>query len=116
MPLWEPPSIHLRADIASDQINRRSSARAGGNDACNSGQTVSMERRQAALRGEDVTAYSNSALLAPQSHHDVNAGNLVAFGRDRRLADQHIVRRNVHEIVAVFDEEVVVLGIIGVEI
>jgi len=50
-----------------------------------------------------------SAPLAPQTHHDVDARDLITLGRDRRLADNNVGRGDVHEIVLVFDEEVMVL-------
>src|SRR5580692_8988242 len=57
-----------------------------------------------------------SALLSPQPHHHIDPRDLITLRRHRRLADQHVGCGDVHQIVLVFDEEVVVLGIVGVEI
>src|SRR5262249_33023949 len=58
----------------------------------------------------------SASALAAQPHHDVDARDLVAFRWHGRLADHHIGRGNVEQIVLLFDEEVMVLGIVGVEI
>src|SRR5690348_15859310 len=70
----------------------------------------------AATGTTDAMAAANSALLPPQPDHLVDAGDLIAFRRGRRLAEQYVGRRDVQEVVLVFNEEVMVLGIIGVEI
>src|SRR5262249_41054114 len=57
-----------------------------------------------------------SAALAPQANHHVDAGDLIAFGRDRRLADDHVGIGNVEKCVLALDEEMVMLGIVGIEI
>ena len=54
--------------------------------------------------------------LAAQPDHHVDAGDLVALGRDRRLADHHVGIRNVDQRVLALDEEVVMLRRVGVEI
>ena len=53
---------------------------------------------------------------ATQPHHHIDARNLVAFRRDRHLADDHLGARNVDQRVFAFDEEVVVIGDVGIEI
>src|SRR5215471_13241887 len=65
-----------------------------------------------------LTAYGeeNSGLLAPQSHNDVDARDLITFGRNRRVANHHIAGRNVEQLVLVLDEKVMVHRIVGVEI
>src|SRR6266545_1468182 len=60
--------------------------------------------------------WSRSAALAAQPHDHVDAGDLVAFRRRRRLADDRVGIRNVEQRVLALDEEVMVLGIVGVEI
>src|SRR5215470_8042576 len=53
---------------------------------------------------------------ALESHKYVDAGDLEAFRRHRQLADNRLGVRNVDERVLTLDEEVVVLGDVGVEI
>src|SRR5580704_10856008 len=65
-------------------------------------------------RSSDV--FPSALLLPPQPYHHIDPRDLITLRRHRRLADENFVRRDVHEIVLVFDEEVVVLGIVGVEI
>src|SRR5262245_28895100 len=54
--------------------------------------------------------------LAAQPHNDVNAGDLVAFRRGRRLADDYLGVWNVEHLILAFDEEMVVRRRIGIEI
>ena len=55
--------------------------------------------------------------LAPQPHHDIDPRDLVALGRAPAPCRRGTwVGRDVHQIILVFDEKVVVLGIIGVGI
>src|SRR5580692_10702839 len=68
------------------------------------------------IRTRRSSELRRSALLPPQPYHHIDSRDLVTLRRDRRLADEHVGRGDVHQIVLVFDEEVVVLGIVGVEI
>jgi hypothetical protein len=52
--------------------------------------------------------------LQPDDH--VYANDLVEIRRLRSLAEDNIALRNINEVVAIFDEEVTVLGIVGVEV
>src|SRR5262244_803923 len=57
-----------------------------------------------------------SAAFAAQPYHDVAAGDLVAFRRDRRLFDDHSGVRNVEQRVFALDKEMMMLRVVGVEI
>src|SRR5579863_2629291 len=83
---------------------------------CGASTPTKRSNNRACSRGARSSGRSASALLPPQPHHDVDAGDLVTFRGRRRLADHDIVRRNIEQIVLVLDEEVMVLGIVGVEI
>lgn len=67
-------------------------------------------RTRRSIKGSRVA----SALLAPQPHHHVDPGNLVALGRRGKLVEQHLGARNVDERVFSLDEEMVVLRGVGV--
>src|SRR5215510_4487558 len=54
--------------------------------------------------------------LTAQPHHNVNAGDLVAFRRGRRLADDYLGVWNVEHLILAFDEEMVVRSRVGIEI
>src|SRR3954451_20509426 len=57
-----------------------------------------------------------SAALATQPHHNVDAGDLVAFRRDRRLFDDHSGVRNIEQGILALDKEMMMLSVVGVEI
>src|SRR5262249_21488329 len=57
-----------------------------------------------------------SARLASQPNYHVDTRNLVALGRNGRPADDHVGVGNVEQIVLALDEEMVVLGNVGIEI
>ena len=65
-------------------------------------------RNPAIARSRTDAARGTSAALAlaPQPHHHVDAGDLVACRRDRHLADDHLGAGNVDQLVLAFDEEV----------
>src|SRR5437588_5311920 len=56
-----------------------------------------------------------SAGLA-QPHHDIDARDLIALRRMRQSVEHHLGVRDVDQRVLAFDEEVMVVGHVGVEI
>jgi hypothetical protein len=56
------------------------------------------------------------ATLAAQTYHHIDADLLVAIKWHRSFADDHIGRSDIHELVPILDVEVMMLGIVGVEI
>ncbi len=54
--------------------------------------------------------------LRHQPHDDVDVADDHALGRRRDAVDPDRVARNVHELAVLFDEEVVVVRRVGVEI
>ena len=54
--------------------------------------------------------------LRPQPDHDVDMGDFHAFGRLGQIADADVADRNVEHDVLALDEEMVMVGDVGVEI
>ena len=54
--------------------------------------------------------------LAAQTHHYIDAGDLVSIWRHRSFADDHIGRGNIHKLMPILDIEVMMFGSIGVKI
>ena len=54
--------------------------------------------------------------LAPQPHHQVDASDLVALRRYRNFTDRYISRREVHQLMPIFQIIVLVLRIVGIKI
>jgi uncharacterized protein YhjY with autotransporter beta-barrel domain len=75
-----------------------------------------FERLTRPPRASSPANPESSTRLAAQPDHHVDARDLVALGRDRRLADENIGVRNIEQRVVLLDEEMVMLGRIGVEI
>jgi hypothetical protein len=56
------------------------------------------------------------SLLSAQPHDNIDSDYLVTFRWGRRVADKQIGRGNVHHLVLILDEKVMVSGIVGVKV
>jgi hypothetical protein len=59
---------------------------------------------------------STARLLAPQAHHHVNANDLVTYRWHWNFADRNISRRDVHQLVPVFQIIVMMFRVVGIKI
>ena len=72
--------------------------------------------RNRPLRRNLVFEVCGVATLAAQTYHYIDADNLVTIRWHRSFADDHIDRSDIHELVPILDVEVMMFGIVGVEV